>query len=112
MSAAEAFRKEVASSTLAAATPISVVILTLGAATIGLVISNTGGTNPIDTVTIEKSPLGNLYGPDTALGTAVGSTTAGGQALVQISARGFASVRVTLTSTLGTSYALEAQGVY
>lgn len=82
-----------------------------GAATVGLVIKNTGAAD-IDSVTIEKSPLGNLYGPDTTLGTTVGTIAAGASKLLQISAKGFASIRITLVSTTGTTYAMEGKAVY
>lgn len=112
MSVPEAFRLVVESTDLDPGVPKSFVIDTYGATTIGLVIGNAGGSNAIDTVLIEKSPLGNKYGPDTAYGTAIGSIAANTNALAQISAKGFTKVRVTLTSSSGTSYEIETKGVF
>lgn len=82
-----------------------------GAAFIGLVIKNTG-SNTITAVTVEKSPLGNLYGTDTALGTAIGTITAGSTSLTQISTSGFESIKITLGSTSGSTYSIEGKAVH
>lgn len=97
--------------TIAASGTKVVILDPNGAATIGLVIENTG-SNDIDSVAVEKSPLGGKYGPDTALGTAIGTIAAGASRLLQISAKGFVSIKITLGSTAGSTYEMEGKAVY
>lgn len=97
--------------TLAAATPVALTFDTATASRLSLVIKNTGGSNAIGTVKVEKSPTGVLYGEDVNLGTAIGSLAAGASVLVELAYCSFDFLRVTLTSADGSTYSVDIKGV-
>lgn len=108
MSVTEASRQAV-SGAIAAGVP-KVHTLALGGATaVAIILRNTGSAD-IESVVIERSPLGTEYATDTALGTAIGAISAGASKLVEGAELACAFVRVTLNSSAGTNYSLEMRG--
>jgi hypothetical protein len=78
-----------------------------GMRSLRVVINNTGVTNAIGTTLLEYSADGTYFAPDPNVGTAVGSMGAStGAALIEVAELSAKFVRVTLTSTSGSTYAV------
>lgn len=101
------FRREL---TLAAATATVVDVPVANANDWSIVLKNTGNTNPLTGVTVAVSPLGEDFEAPASI--TVDLPLAAGASLPAI--RGerepVATVRLTLTSTLGTTVRVEAAG--
>jgi hypothetical protein len=94
---------------LAAATPATVDVPINGAKNWRVVIKNTGTTNTITALTYAASPLGTLFGP--AHSASAGIPLAHGDTLeIEGQNEPCKTLRLVLTSTSGTSYAIEAGG--
>lgn len=98
------------SGTLAAGVATDVDLAVRGASRVTVVLKNTGGSNAIGTVVVQKSPLGALFGTDAALGAAIGAVAAGAAALIELDGAPLETLRLTLTSAGGTTYAIEVRG--
>ena len=74
-----------------------------------IVVKNTGATNDVTALSLYRSPLGTLFGPATAV--TAGIPLAHGDALeVRGEHEPLTTLRLTLTSTSGTTVSLEAAG--
>jgi hypothetical protein len=95
--------------TLAAATPVTVDVPVNGAKDWLILVSNTGDTNAVTAMTTASSPLGVRF--EDPVTVASGIPIAAGHGLM---ARGLGepatTVRITLTSTSGTTVTIEAGG--
>jgi len=96
--------------TLAAATPADVDFDVSNSRRVCLIIENTGVTNALNTTVVKVSADGTNFGTNTAAGTAIGSIAASGIALFEISDVAFKTLRLTLTSTSGTTYRVTMRG--
>lgn len=94
--------------TLAPATPASVDFNTEGKHVACLVLSNTGA-NPLTTTAVYKSPLANLYAEDPVATAGIGTIAPGVTRLVELADMAFDRLRLTMTSTLGTTYTIECR---
>lgn len=97
--------------TLAAGVAGALTFDTSGAKQLTLVIENTGVTNAIGTTVVTKSPDGTIFGTDSALGTAIGSIAASGSVLVEITDVAFQKLKLTFTSTSGSTVRVTLRGV-
>lgn len=95
--------------TLAAATPQSVELPVNGAHNWLAVIKNTGGANNITALTVASSPLGNIFEDATSVTSGI-PITPGSTLGVRGLGEPAATVRLTLTSTSGTTVSIEAGG--
>lgn len=103
------FSKTIPTTTLAAGVPQDVDIEMNGAPNWCIVVKNTGGANNLTALTVARSPLGNLFGPATA--APAGIPLAPGATLELRSEREpLTKVRLTLTSTSGTTVRIEGGG--
>lgn len=94
---------------LAAATPTTVDVPISGAKNWRVIVKNTGDTNAITALTYALSPLGTLFGP--AHSAPAGIPLAHGDTLeIEGQNEPCKTLRLTLTSTSGSSYAIEAGG--
>ena len=93
--------------TLVAATPLTVTIQCAQYQNIGITISNTGVTNPINTTVVKRSADGVAAneGTDTASGTAIGSIATSSVALLEITCDALCCryMKLVFTSTSGTT---------
>jgi len=96
--------------TLEAATPADVDFDVSNSRSVCLIIENTGVSNALGTTVVKKSADGTNFGTDSALGTAIGSIAASGIVLVELTDVAFKTLRLTLTSTNGTTYRLTMRG--
>ncbi len=71
-----------------------------------LLIKN-AGANTIGTLTVGESPNGTLFGTLTPIGTAIGSLAAGASKMVQLDGLTCKTLRVTGTSTSGSTMTVE-----
>lgn len=100
----------VATGTLAAGTPANVDFEVGNSRRLTIIIENTGVTNALTTTVVKKSADGTNFGTDSALGTAIGSIAASGSSLVELTDVAFKTLRLTLTSTSGTTYRVTLRG--
>lgn len=93
-------------------TPLAIEIQMNGSRRIGYVIKNTGVTNAITTVSVEKDILGDgLYVHDLALEAAIGATIAtGAYVLVTDDQVCYTTLKITLASTSGTTASVRLMG--
>lgn len=101
--------------TLAAATPL-VLVFDIGESrgAFGLCVQNTGSSHPIDTTKIELSLVSDTdaeYQDQTAIDSSIGSTAALGKFTYSKVDDPNRFVRVTLTSTLGTTVQVQARAL-
>lgn len=95
--------------TLAAATPQTVDVPVNGAHCWLILVKNTGATNDVTAATIASSPLGVLF--ESAQSITSGIPITPGSALgIRGTNEPATTVRITLTSTSGTTVSLEAGG--
>ncbi len=95
--------------TLAAASPQTVDVPVNGARNWMAVVKNTGATNDVTALTVASSPLGSLF--ETATSVTSGIPITPGVALgVRGAGEPATNVRLTLTSTSGTTVSIEAGG--
>lgn len=80
-----------------------------GSARVCVVIENTGGSNSIDTLTIERSPDGEVFATDSSAAS-LAPIAAGADALLELSRNASKLLRLTLTSTSGTTARVTLRG--
>lgn len=95
--------------TLAAGTPQSVDVPVNGAQNWVIVVKNTGATSAITTMTVASSPLGSTFEDATSITSGI-PIAAGGALAIRGANEPVTTVRVTLTSTSGTTVTVEAGG--
>lgn len=103
------FCKAIPTTTLAAGVPQDVDIETNGAPDWCIVVKNTGGVNDVTALTVARSPLGNLFGPATAAPSGI-PLAPGATLEVRGEREPLTKVRLTLTSTSGTTVRIEGGG--
>lgn len=92
---------------LAAGAPREVDLELNGARSWSIVVKNTGA-NPMTAATLKRSPLGALFGPAESL--PAGVPLAAGESLVITGSEPLTTLRLTLTSSSGTSLHIEGGG--
>lgn len=92
---------------LAAATPQSYVIDVDDRATKLAILIKNVGANAVTTTLFERSPTGTLYATDSTTGSALGTPGAGATGFAEIAVTACRKVRLTLTSTSGTTVSVE-----
>lgn len=102
-----------ANGTIGASSSVVHTIPLNGARLLSVSVQNTG-SNDITSVEVYGTPLGAVSGKDAALSSAFGTISPGAlnAKLQRIESLSLEAVTLILSSTLGTSYALEAKGSY
>jgi len=102
-------RHEIQTYDLEAGVPLEINLAINGARDWTAVIRNTG-SNDVDAGEVSRSPLGRLF--DDAVAIPSGSLAAAGQSMrIEGVAEPIQTLRLTLTSTLGTTLSIEAGGL-
>lgn len=95
--------------TLAAGVALEVDVDIAGARDWCIILKNTGGVNAVTAVTVERSPLGGIFGPATALPAGV-PLAAGASLEFRGQNEPLTTLRLTITSTSGTTVQIEGGG--
>lgn len=95
--------------TLEAGVALPLTLDVSGSGSVCVVIENTGGANSIDTLTIERSPDGSVYASDSSAAS-LAPIAAGANALHEHAHNSSKLLRLTLTSTSGTTARVTLRG--
>lgn len=102
--------KDTKTGTLSAGVAADIDLDTSGSKNILVVVENTGGTNAITSVVVKMSPDGTAWGTNTAAGAAFGTIAANSDKPLEMEGVAFQKLRLTLTSTSGTTYRVTIRG--
>lgn len=104
------YQQYAATKTLVAATPLAIDIPINGCTSWTIILRNTGVTNAVTAATIAVSSLGTLFSAAAAITTGIPLAAATSLDTIVGSTQPCLTARLTLTSTSGTTVAIEMVG--